>query len=202
MAFYKFLNEDGTSCNGGSGKWNLPENGQPGEWMPYIETLKPCESGYHLCEESDLIEWIGPTLYLVEGRGKSIRDVNKTVFQEARLIQRVENWNVRTVRLFACDCAERVLTIFENEYPSDTRLREAIRVARLFADGEASENELKAASAAASADWASWAAASAAASAARAVWAASRAADWASWAADSAAEREWQTRRLMEYLKT
>ena len=38
--------------------------------------------------------------------------------------------------LFAADCAERVLAIFEAEYPDDKRPREAIRVRRLFARGE------------------------------------------------------------------
>jgi len=33
-------------------------------------------------------------------------------------------------RLFAADCAERVLHIFENEYPNDKRPRKAIEVAR------------------------------------------------------------------------
>ena len=63
----------------------------------------------------------------------------------------------RQRRLFAADCAERVLPIFERENPGDQRLREAIAVARRFATGGATLEELAAAGAAA---WDStWAAA-------------------------------------------
>ena len=77
----------------------------------------------------------------------------------------------RRARLFACDCAERVLPLYEAKYPEDNRVRSSIECVRLFANGEA--NELAAA----------WDAASAAA----------RDAAWD-------AERKWQQRRLMEYL--
>lgn len=49
---------------------------------------------------------------------------------------------VRKARLFACDCAERVLPLFEKEYPTDKYPRKAMEAARLFADGKATEEEL------------------------------------------------------------
>ena len=55
----------------------------------------------------------------------------------------------RELELFRCDCAERVLPIFEDEYPGDSRPRAAIETARRFADGEATTMELAAARAAA-----------------------------------------------------
>ena len=80
----------------------------------------------------------------------------------------------RLERLFACDCAERVLPIFERSRPGDVRPREAIAVARRYAVGAASEAARAAARAAA--------------------WAVARDAAWdAAW--------EWQTERLFEYLK-
>jgi hypothetical protein len=39
-------------------------------------------------------------------------------------------------RIFACDCAERALPIFERERPDDKRPREAIATARRFATGQ------------------------------------------------------------------
>jgi hypothetical protein len=51
----------------------------------------------------------------------------------------------RDVRLFACDCAESVLHIFEKKYPNDKRPRKAIEVSRLHADGKATRDELAAA---------------------------------------------------------
>ena len=89
----------------------------------------------------------------------------------------------KDLRLFACDCAEHVLGIFEEKYPKDKRPRECIAMARRFANGKATKQELVAA----------WVAAGAAA------WAAGAAA-WAAWAA-GAAERAWQVKRLKRYLE-
>jgi hypothetical protein len=51
----------------------------------------------------------------------------------------------KLARLFACDCAERVLPLFEKEYPDNQGPRQAIEVARLFAEGKATAQELAAA---------------------------------------------------------
>jgi hypothetical protein len=48
----------------------------------------------------------------------------------------------RERRLLACDYAERVLPLFEAQYPSDDRPRQAIEVARRFANGQATEEEM------------------------------------------------------------
>jgi len=100
----------------------------------------------------------------------------------------------RERRLLACDYAERVLPIFEKKYPTDDRPRNAILVARRFANGEATETERAAASAAWDAGDAAWAAAWDARDAARA------AAASAARAAAGDAEREWQTQRFREFL--
>jgi len=67
----------------------------------------------------------------------------------------------RMVRLFACDCAEHVLHIFEKEYPDDKRPRQAIETSRKYANGHATLEELEATvSAAWYAGWsATWSAA-------------------------------------------
>ena len=71
-------------------------------------------------------------------------------------------------RLIAADFAERVLPLFEAEYPDDDRPRKSIDAARAYARGEITKAQRDAAGAAAGA--AAWAAAGAAA------WAAARAA--------------------------
>ena len=48
-------------------------------------------------------------------------------------------------RLFDCDCIERVLPLFEKEFPENKRLRYIIEVARRLANGEATQSELNAA---------------------------------------------------------
>ena len=129
-------------------------------------------------------------MWLVEGRGTMVRSDNKTVFAESRLIKRL-NWDERIARHFACDCAERVLHIFEKEFPKDTRVRDCIKTSRDFADGSVDSSALSAESAA-------WSALSAAWSAESAAWSAESAARSAASAAWSA-EKKWQLKRLLDY---
>ena len=159
-------------------RWPLP-NGKPGAWTPPIEKLDPCVSGYHLCRRDDLVKWLGPEIYEAEHDGTIIESNDKIVVRSARLLRRVDTWNKRTQRLFACDCAKRVMPIFERQRPNDERPRRCIAVSRLFADGLATSEELTAAGTAARA--AAWAAAEAATGAA------ARAASGAAWAAVEAA---------------
>uniref|UniRef100_A0A6M3J9T7 Uncharacterized protein n=1 Tax=viral metagenome TaxID=1070528 RepID=A0A6M3J9T7_9ZZZZ len=109
-------------------------------------------------------------------------------------------------RLFACDCAEWSLGRERDAgHELDPRSWAAVEVARRYARGEATDEELTAARAAA---WAAaWAAAGNSARAAAwdsarnpartaardSAWAAARAAAWA-------AERSWQIERLITYL--
>ena len=95
------------------------------------------------------------------------------------------------LRLFACECAEQLLPIYEKAYPKDDRPRRAIETARRYANGEATLEELDAARDAA--EDAAWDAARAAAEAPAwaSAWAAARdAAEAAAWAAAWAAARD------------
>ena len=49
-------------------------------------------------------------------------------------LQTVEGHD-REIRLFACDCAEMALPIYEKKYPDDLRPRKAIQAGRDFANG-------------------------------------------------------------------
>ncbi len=191
IKYYKVLGKNGEPCNGGIGKWNLPENGQPGQWMPKIENIMPCVRGYHLCRAEDLLLWLNEEIYKAEGRGEFIRhENNKDVFPEARLIKKIESWNDKTARLFAADCAEHVLPVFEKKYPKDDRPRKAIQAARDFVNGKITDKQMAAAGAAA------WNAARDAAG--DAFWDAAGA---AAWAAARDAERKWQNDKLFQYLE-
>ena len=55
----------------------------------------------------------------------------------------------RIARHFACDCAQRVLPIWLEQFPDDIRPQQAIDVARRYADGNATAEELSVAEAAA-----------------------------------------------------
>jgi hypothetical protein len=201
MVYYKLLNEGGVTTFGHA-TWALPQNGKPGKWMPRLTgKIIPCRHGYHVVRFTDLLDWCGDYLWVVETSGRVLTHYNKCVVRRARIVRPITGWNKRNLRLFAADCAEHVLPIFEKHHPKDNRPRRAIEVARLFANGKATDKKRDAAWAAARAadrDAAWDAARDAAWDAARA---AARAADRdVVGAAARDAEREWQLQRLAEYL--
>ena len=177
--YYKITGKGGVSCHGGTGKW------VKGEWRTVEGKLVPCENGLHLCEPKDLVEWLNEEIWEAEGdEPEMIREEDKAVFRRARVTKKLNTWNERTARLFAVDCAERVLPLFEKRHPNDDRPRKAIQAARDYANGKITKEALAAAGAAA------WdAAGDAARAAARAAWAAAGAAAWAAWDAAGDAAR-------------
>ena len=213
QTLYKFLLADRQSPTG-TGTWTV------GRWRSVRGDLVPCRHGLHATTANNLIPFMSETLWRVEIDAEHLWHTDdamgrKLVARRLRIVERVEAWNDRTARLWACDVAERVLKHFEDRYPEDTRPREAIEVARRFARGDATREELSAADRAA--DWAAYSAAysaySAAYSADRAAYSAdsaaysadsaasaARAADWAAYRAAYSAEREWQGRHLCAVL--
>jgi len=221
---YKVLGKNGESVNGGHGSWK-----RNCRWMPPIEgELIPCKNGYHLCRKQDLFDWFGPTIWEAKYRGERLDSGNKVVVREARLLRQLMSWDETTARLFAIDCAERVMHLGDKVI-----LSSVLAVVYLFAIGEATGEELDAARDAART--VAWSAVkntatkeeldtvkAAAWNTARTVaWSAARdtarCAAWdAAWDAERnvtgdiakdtawdtawAAEREWQTKRLFEYL--
>lgn len=203
---YKVLGENGKPHNGGSGTWSLPAKNDdgtwtPGEWMPAIEgELISCENGYHLCREGDLIHWLGPRIYDAEYRGDRIDSYDKVVVREARLLREYETWNEKTARLFACWCVRNTpladgRTVWD--LLEDERSKKAVEVAEKYAQGEATDEELKAALAAVLA--VAWSAArdAALATSLAVAWSAARE---AAWAAAWAAAMDAQTKRLIDVL--
>jgi len=193
--YYKVLGENGEAVNGGKGKWPLPKHGKPGAWKSLRGKLVPCLYALHGCTENQLMHWLGPAIYEMEFAGQVHDDGNKYYGRKARLLRRLDAWNDRTARLFACDCAERAL-LRERAVgrEPDKRAWDATEVARRYAAGGATSEELAAAR-----DAARDAARAAAGSAA---WSAARdAARDAAWDAAGAAERKWQTERLILYLQ-
>jgi len=186
---FKVLDENGRSCNGGTAQWSLPTRNDsgtwtPGAWMPAIDgDLVACENGYHVAENEQVLEWLGPRLFEAECRGDMLSESDKLVVRECRLLREFNGWNERTARLFAVWCARRVLALVANP---DPRSIAACDVAERYANGQATSDELCAAwDAARDAAWdaagaaaraAAWDAAGAAAGAA--AWVAAMAAAW------------------------
>ncbi len=134
--YYKVLDKNGKSCHGGNATWSLPiknDDGTwvPGDWMPEIEgELIPCTNGYHLCKDKQVLSWLREAIYEAEYQGECIEHVDKIVVRKVRLLRKLEGWNIRTFALFAADCAEHILHIYEERYPGDDRPRKAIEAAR------------------------------------------------------------------------
>ena len=181
VKYFKVLDENGCSCHGGDAEWSLPTQNDdgtwsPGEWMPPVDgELEPCANGYHVVTLEQLPDWLGERIFEVEPGDEIVHADDKSVVRTCRLIREFASWNERTARLFACDCAERVLYLYEAQYPDD-RPRKAIEVARRYAEGAATREELAAAEAARDA-----------------------AGDAAGAARD--AERQWQVERLRKILE-
>ena len=209
--YYKVLAPDRRPFHGGRGQW--PE---PGEWLTVGGPLVPCKNGLHVCTHENLVQWLGPEIWVceVDESDGIVHTDDKSVVRRARLSERLNRWTNRTARLFACDCAERVVHL-----APDARSYNAIRIARLYAEGAAHGADLAAervtardAGAGASGP-AGWAAAWSATC--NAAWDAAGAAardaglnedvTWSEpWseveAAAYYAERTWQTERLFWYL--
>lgn len=199
---YDFLSEDLTT-----GDYFTTGEGDEPAWAPgeervYAGEIEPRVSGYHCAPTLyDALAYApGPVACLVEISDPIEFDEDQDdgplwkiwVSKSRKLIKfRIV---ARELRLFAADCAERVLYIFERERPDDKRPRLAIEAARDFANGKIETAALAfaetAARAAASAIAFSGMAPASAARAAEGATAsaAERAAAWAGgWAAASAA---------------
>ena len=153
-----------------------------------VMSYEPCQPDYSRERVKELFsgrKYINP---------KTVLKMDIPVEDRLWLLLRNDFVSEKNLRLFACDCAERVLHIYEKKYDNPAP-RKAIETARLFANGEATQEELAAAwdAARAAARAAAWAAARAAAKAAARAWAAARVA-----ARD--AEQQWQLERLEYYL--
>jgi hypothetical protein len=146
---FKWLREGGSPTHADAEPWSLPKRGRPGEWRVQTGPLVPCKSGIHGCLPAHLVPWISHTLTLMEYVADKIM-VHGAIAEErkvvltgrARIVRVFPEWNDQSARHFACDCADDALRLVANP---DPRSVEAVRVARAFADGLATGQELAAA---------------------------------------------------------
>jgi len=178
-----------------------------GQWTRHLDpsSLAPCKVGYHIARGAQVLEWLGPTIYVAEACPDHgpIEGGDKLVTCRVRLVERLNRWNETTARLFAADCAE-VALLAERAAgrEPDERSWAAVVAARRFARGDIDRSALGAAWDAAG-DAAVDAAGDAARSAAGdAAWNAARSAAWnaARSAARSAARAAvWDAARDKQY---
>ena len=142
---YKFIQSDMSSRNGGT-KWII------GKWKRHDGGIEMCAKGFHACETAyqSLSYVYGDKWFIVEARGNILKDTNKFVASEMRLIKEID---VKKVLVpFACIVAKRSLANFEKKYPNDKRPREAIDAALKYAKNPTEANRSAAYSAADSAE--------------------------------------------------
>lgn len=201
---WHFLNDDGrTNCGN--------RKPVPGKAMHCRGELVMCENGLHASRRASCALHYAPgsIIQRVELVGKRIDDADKSCARSRRCLWIADA--TRTLHEFALWCAEGVLQAERKAgREPDARSWEALAVKRRWLDGQATDEELHAARAAARAAGREAAQAAQAAQVAReaaqVARAAARAADWAAgreavWAAALEADREDQNteleRRLM-----
>jgi len=112
-----------------------------------------CISGWHGVEERHVLNHLpsqlGAELWEIEIKGKRVDGEDKFAAEQMRLVHHLGSTTAKNLRLFSSDVAEDVIDLFEVKYPDDNRPRNAIEVARRFANGEVSTEEMAAARAAA-----------------------------------------------------
>ena len=101
---------------------------EPGATEIFEDPVFICKSGLHASKHVfDALQYApGPMLRLVECSDIVEEQNDKFVCRKRVELARIDA--SRLLREFACDCAERVLPIFEKEYPNDKRPRQAIEV--------------------------------------------------------------------------
>lgn len=95
--YYKILDHNGRSCNGGDMKWSLPAKGNPGAWHEVAGPLERCKNGLHLTDDpiryrTDLHGKGGRSkvCYEVETEGDTIElQHNELVVRRCRLLRRI-----------------------------------------------------------------------------------------------------------------
>jgi len=157
-----------------------------------IKSHLPCENGWN-----KLLNHLGKT----QGDDEPLSIatiIQSNGIKDAVWALRAVEGKDKEIRLFAADCSESVLHIYENKYRNDDRPRKAIQAARDYANGVIGKDELAAAWAAwaaLDATDAAWAARPAALAAMDAALAACDAARYAAWAA--ARDAKWQEIELL-----
>ena len=148
MKAYHFLTADMTT---GYGRLRKPW--AVGQTRRVTGPIELCERGYHSSPTPiAALEYApGPMLCLVDVSQPVAVDDDKQVSRRRTLVQAVDA--TETLHRVACDIAEDVLPIFEEQYPNDDRPRRAIEAKRLWLAGVVDDGELDAARAAAEAAW-------------------------------------------------
>ena len=124
---YKFVDKN-LNSHRGKQHWEI------GKWYKQAGIIELCNNGFHACEEPiDSLNYFQykDKWFVIEARGDIIKDKDKFVASEMRLVKEIKNWDIISAKI-AIYAAEQVLPYFEKRYPDDTRPRDAIRAAKRY----------------------------------------------------------------------
>jgi len=165
---WKFVNLEGNRMIASQNdfEWKV------GEWFHQKGNIKLCENGFHCSVNPlDSLNYVkGERILLVECKGDSDTSSDKECWSDMIAVKAYEWDKIKSVKL-SIFAAEKVVDIYEKEYPKDYRPRKAIEAAKKYLENPSAYAAARAAYAASSA----YAAASSAYAAARAAYAASSA---------------------------
>ena len=135
MKAYKFLKDDCRSGCGNEPPW------KEGETRTLNGTVEMCYWGYHASPSwFDALQYAPGAIASIVDLKKPVRGSDKWVSNTCTIIKMVDATKV--LRTFACDCAERAMTLCK---VTDERSWNAIKVSRLYNEGKATKVELAAA---------------------------------------------------------
>ena len=138
---YRFVTDELKSWNGNV-QWEL------GKWQKHKGELELCHEGLHACiSPLDSLNYInGDRWFISEAKGKIVKDNDKFVAGEMRLVKEIP---IIVLKRFSLFCAKDCLKYYTKKYPDDNRVSECIRITEAYLDGKATLDELSAAGSAA-----------------------------------------------------
>ena len=113
---FKVTNEAGQSAHGVDVTHadNLPVGNEAGPWMPEIEGAPVYQQhGYHCGDESQILEWLGPAIYVVEHEGEMLVVQRSKVARRIRLTANAlpgpirRPGSLRSNRSVSCRCSRQ-----------------------------------------------------------------------------------------------
>jgi hypothetical protein len=113
------------NCPWRTDNWITKENLDKSYCLKRIEVFSIFQLLDNLCAPIWIVEIDG----IISKRSEGI------LAKRVKVLQWVEHWNEYTSRKFAIDCAERVLFMYEERYPKDSRPRNAIEAAKVWISG-------------------------------------------------------------------
>jgi hypothetical protein len=108
MTNYKWLRGDFSGpYTGFDFRSYLPVNGQPGPFLPDVEEVMECETGWHYCLPDNVALWIEGCLVEWEPRGQCMNYKDKSVSRGGRIVRVITAWTPVVMAEFAAECSAR-----------------------------------------------------------------------------------------------